>query len=75
MAINGEQVTTPTGKVVSGNFTRHHFDYEAPEGDRHAGNRISADQLNDDEIRVTVTDNASGASGDPETWTKCAVIS
>jgi hypothetical protein len=26
-------------------------------------------------VLFTVTDNVSGASGAPETWTKCAVIS
>jgi hypothetical protein len=68
-------VTTPTGKTVVGNHTRHHFDYVAPAGDNHAGALISADQINDDAIRVTVTDNNSAALVEPEIWTKCAVLS
>ena len=62
-------VTTPAGNSVTANYDRHHIDYVIPEGETQEGKIFSADQLNYQQIRVTVI----GANNQslPEIWTKC----
>ena len=75
MTIEGSRIVTPGGRVITGRYTRHHVDYEVPEGEANAGNRISADQLNDEEIRVIVIGKDTSANEPHEIWTKCQVTS
>jgi hypothetical protein len=37
MTISGADITTPGGKQIRGNYTRHAFDYVVPEGEAGAG--------------------------------------
>lgn len=57
------------GQAVKANVVRHHVDFVIPEGAGDAGQLFSADQLNDNEIRVTVGSKAS------EIWTPCKPVS
>lgn len=75
MTIEGSRVVTPGGRVVTGRYNRHHVDYEVPEGETDAGSRVSADQLNDEEIRVIVIAKDPSANEPSEIWTKCQVTS
>lgn len=75
MTIEGETVITPGGKTLTGRYRRHYFDYEIPAGEPHAGGRIYAEQLNDQEIRVTVIKKVQAEPGAHDTWTRCEVIS
>lgn len=75
MTIEGPQIVTPGGKAITGRYNRHHVDYEVPEGEADAGSRVSADQLNDDEIRVIVLGKDPAANKPSEIWTKCQVTS
>ncbi len=75
MTIEGSQIVTPGGKAITGRYNRHHVDYEVPEGEANAGSLFSADQLNDDEIRVIVLGKDPSANKPSEIWTKCQVTS
>ncbi len=75
MTIEGSRIVTPGGKAITGRYNRHHVDYEVPEGEANAGSRVSADQLNDDEIRVIVLGKDPSANKPSEIWTKCQVTS
>ena len=75
MTIEGSRIVTPGGHVVTGRYNRHHVDYEVPEGEAAAGSRVSADQLNGEEIRVIVIAKDPSASAPSEIWTKCQVTS
>jgi hypothetical protein len=75
MTIEGSRIVTPGGRVITGRYNRHHVDYEVPEGEADAGNRLSADQLNDEEIRVIVIGKDPSANESSEIWTKCQVTS
>jgi hypothetical protein len=57
------------GQAVKANVARHHIDFAVPEGNDAAGERFSANQLNDNEIRVTI------GSKPAEIWTPCKPIS
>ncbi|NNF77271.1 MAG: hypothetical protein HKN05_04510 [Rhizobiales bacterium] len=75
MTIEGSNVRTPGGKSITGRYSRHRFDYEIPVGEPHAGGRIIAEQLNDQEIRVTVIKQVQTEPGAHDTWTRCDVVS
>jgi len=75
MMIEGSQIMTPGGQAVTGRYNRHHVDYEVPQGEANAGSRFSADQLNDEEIRVIVLGKDPAANKPSEIWTRCQVTS
>jgi hypothetical protein len=41
MSINGEKITTPSGKHIQGNYSRHAFDYVVPEGEAGSGEFVN----------------------------------
>ncbi len=73
ISIDGPQVITPSGKTVVARYDRHHIDYVIPEGEPNAGNRFAADQLNEEQIRVSVVSEAKSQA--PKIWTPCKQIS
>ncbi len=75
ISIDQSRVITPGGATVTANYNRHHVDYEIPAGEPNGGGRFSADQLNDDQIRVVIVGSAGANGTAPEIWTPCARIS
>jgi len=41
MSIKGVQITTPGGKHIEGNYSRHAFDYVVPEGENGSGEVVN----------------------------------
>lgn len=41
MSISGETITTPGGKHIQGNYSRHAFDYVVPEGETGSGDVVN----------------------------------
>lgn len=66
-------VVSPGGKTVPANITRHHVDFVMPDGEKDAGATFNADQLGDEQIRVTFI-RKEGTS-EPEIWTPCKPVS
>lgn len=75
LSVNGPSVTTPGGNGVVARYNRHHVDYEIPAGEANAGDRFSADQLNDEQIQVVVMPKSGGTASSPEIWKSCVPIS
>ena len=75
MTINGSQVVTPGGKTIIGRYTRHHFDYVIPQGEENAGNRVSADQIDDQNIQVTEGRHTADPPNAHVIWKRCEVVS
>ena len=40
MTINGDDITTPGGKAIKGNYTRHAFDYVVPADEAGSGETV-----------------------------------
>lgn len=57
------------GAQVKANVDRHHVDFTIPAGEPDAGQTFTADQLNDDEIRVTI------GTSEPVIWNPCKPVS
>ena len=57
------------GTAVKANVNRHHVDFVIPAGVQDAGARFDADQISDEQIRVTI------GSKSTEIWTPCKPIS
>jgi hypothetical protein len=41
MSIMGEKITTPGGKHIQGNYSRHAFDYVVPDGENGSGEVVN----------------------------------
>jgi len=41
MSIRGENITTPGGKQIQGNYSRHAFDYVIPSGENGSGDVVN----------------------------------
>lgn len=57
------------GQAVNASVRRHHVDFVIPDGHADAGATFDADQLNDEQIRVTIGQKT------PEIWTPCKPVS
>lgn len=73
LQINGPQITTPSGKVIEGDYGRHSFRYTAPAGDADAGQQIYMQQLNDEQMNLYRI--SEGKPGEPELWQRCDITS
>ena len=69
MRIAGPKITTPAGTETMGQYSRHAFAYQVPDGDPGAGNAITMQLLNEEEVNVSV----NGAA--PQMWRRCQVTS
>jgi hypothetical protein len=67
--INGQNIRTPGGNTITGNYDRHGFDYVVPANEEGAGTQIVMALLNEETVRLT-----RGASA-PETWKRCKPVS
>lgn len=69
MTINGANITTPSGKQIKGNYTRHAFDYVVPDGEAGAGETVNI-LLRGEYLAVS----RQGASDAPlKEWRRCAM--
>ena len=69
MTISGPDITTPGGKRMKGNYTRHAFDYIVPEGEAGAGETVNI-LLRGEYLAVS----RQGAADAPlKEWRRCAV--
>ena len=71
--IEGPAITIPSGAQIIGDYGRHSFRYEGPEGDPEAGQVIEMRQLSDEEM--VLIRSTGGKPGTPETWTRCQATS
>lgn len=69
--INGPTIDIPSGKRITGNYTRHSFRYTGPEGDPEAGQDIRMVQQSDELMFLY----RSTAPDDVEHWRRCRVTS
>ncbi len=69
MTINGADITTPGGKQIKGNYTRHAFDYVIPDGEAGAGETVNI-FLRSEYFAVS----RQGAADAPlKEWRRCAL--
>jgi hypothetical protein len=69
--IVGPQISTPTGKVVQGQYRRHAFAYRVPAGEPDAGKSVYMQLQNEDNMTSYVIE--SDTPGPAHSWTRCAV--
>ena len=69
MTLKGADITTPGGKQIKGNYTRHAFDYVVPDGEAGAGETVNI-LLRSEYFAVS----RQGAADAPlKEWRRCAV--
>lgn len=57
------------GQPVEANANRHHVDFVIPTGEPDAGQKLNADQISDEWVRVTI------GSGKTQIWMPCKPVS
>ena len=68
MTISGADITTPGGKQIKGNYSRHAFDYVVPDGEAGAGETVNI-LLRSEYFAVS----RQGAADAPvKEWRRCA---
>ncbi|MEA2885925.1 MAG: hypothetical protein QOD11_285 [Bradyrhizobium sp.] len=68
MTINGDDITTPGGKQIKGNYDRHAFDYVVPAGEAGSGETVNI-VLRSEYLAVS----RQGAANAPlKEWRRCA---
>jgi hypothetical protein len=68
MTIHGDDITTPGGKQIKGNYDRHAFDYVVPAGEPGSGDTVNI-VLRGEYLAVS----RQGAANAPlKEWRRCA---
>ena len=67
MSIRGEKITTPGGKQIEGNYTRHAFDYVIPAGENGSGDVVNI-VLRGEYLALS---RQGPAEGPPREWHRC----
>lgn len=76
MEIHGPAITTPGGTETIGDYSRHAFAYEVPDGETAAGATVRMVLASEDIIHLTVGHPKFGAqAADPEVWQRCDTVS
>ena len=73
MTIEGENVTTPGGTRIKGNYTRHAFDYVVPSGENGSGQTVNI-LLQGEYLALSRQGSASAPQADAsiKQWRRCA---
>lgn len=73
LRIEGPRITIPSGAEITGEYDRHGFRYDGPEGDPEAGQTIVMRQLSEEEMLLR---RIVGGQAQPvENWRRCQAIS
>ena len=67
MSIKGASITTPGGKTIEGNYTRHAFDYVVPAGEQGSGEAVNI-LLRGEYLALS---RQGPASGSLREWHRC----
>jgi hypothetical protein len=73
LSIDGPKIITPGRNAVTGNYTRHGFDYQAPVNERDAGSIVRMVLLNDDMMNLWVG-SPTPEPGAVQLWRRCAPV-
>jgi hypothetical protein len=72
-SIDGPNIVIPSGKAITGDYSRHGFRYVGPEGDPEEGQDIHMDLQSDDLLYLWR--RIGGKDGPVENWRRCQVTS
>lgn len=67
MSIRAEKITTPGGRQIEGNYSRHAFDYVVPAGESGSGEVVSI-ILRGEYLALS---RQGSADGPPREWHRC----
>lgn len=70
--IQGQQIRTPGGQQISGDYSRHAFSYTVPASEPGAGSTIAMQLLSEETMTLT---RSTASAAAPEVWKRCKPIS
>lgn len=76
LSIAGSAITIPGGRRIEGNYRRHSFSYQVPQGEEHAGGVVSMVLIDDDTIHLTPSASSNTTLGSSvQVWKRCEMTS
>ncbi len=73
LTIEGPRVTTPAGKRMEGNYSRHNFEYVVPAPEPAEGQTVFMVLQGETMVHLRVAaDRAAAAQLPPQIWRRCA---
>ena len=73
LTIDGPRVTTPAGKRLEGNYSRHNFDYVVPAPEPAAGQTVFMVLQGETMVHLRIAaDRAAAAQMPSQIWRRCA---
>jgi hypothetical protein len=73
LSIDGPKIITPGRNAITGNYTRHGFDYQVPANERDAGSMVHMVLLNDNMMNLWVG-SSTPEPGVVQLWLRCAPV-
>lgn len=67
LEIRGPQVVTPGGASLTGNYSRHAYEYVAPAGEAFGGKTVNMALVDDETVHLLIVDGPSSI----EVWHRC----
>jgi hypothetical protein len=64
--VDGENMVTPGGRAIKGEYDRHGFAYVAPPGEDYAGQKMALDLVDDDHLLYSFSNTVQ-----PQMWRRC----
>lgn len=68
LSIDGPNITTPAGSMITGDYDRHAFAYVIPDSEPDAGASVRMRMVDENTINLVV---GSDAAAPVETWRRC----
>src|SRR5689334_15003516 len=73
LSIKGPELVTPTGKRITGDYTRHSFLYVVPEADPGSGDTVAMRLVNEETVHLRQGRDAAAAAEAPlQVWKRCS---
>jgi len=72
ITIDGPQIRIPSGKQITGEYSRHVFRYVGPIGDPEEAHDVRMQQWSDDDLRINRI--VDGEAWPEEVWHRCKPI-
>jgi hypothetical protein len=73
LSIKGPDLVTPTGKRITGDYTRHSFLYVVPPADPGSGDTVAMRLMNEETVHLRQGSDAAAAAQAPvQVWKRCS---
>lgn len=74
LSIAGPKIVTPGGRTTTGDYDRHAFAYQVPDGEQGAGGAIAMRLLDEYTMHLRIAAAGGGEPGPVQVWRRCSRV-